>query len=115
MKYTVLYTSNGDILAVVSEQSDLKALKIGTFEVPDGHIIDSIDVSKKEHVALSHATPMADMAKLQEELEATNKRLEELNRKRSEETEEMRKAILANATMMAGMIQPEEGEEDEGL
>lgn len=115
MKYTVLYTSNGDILAVVSEQSDLKSLKIGTFEVPDGNIIDSIDVSKKEHVAVSHATPMADMAKLQEELEATNKRLEELNRKRSEETEEMRKAILANATMMAGMIQPEEGEEDEGL
>ena len=115
MKYTVLYTSNGDILAVVSEQSDLKALKIGTFEVPDGHIIDSIDTSKKEHIAISHATPMADMAKLQEELEATNKRLEELNRKRSEETEEMRKAILANATMMAGMIQPEEGEEDEGL
>lgn len=115
MKYTILYTSNGDILAVVSEQSDLKALKIGTFEVPDGHIIDSIDVSKKEHVAVSHATPMADMAKLQEELEATNKRLEELNRKRSEEMEEMRKAILANATMMAGMIQPEEGEEDKGL
>lgn len=115
MKYTILYTSNGDILAVVSEQSDLKSLKIGTFEVPDGHIIDSIDTSKKEHIAISHATPMADMAKLQEELEATNKRLEELNRKRSEETEEMRKAILANATMMAGMIQPEEGEEDEGL
>lgn len=115
MKYTVLYTSNGDILAIVSEQSDLKALKIGTFEVPDGHIIDSIDVSKKEHVAVSHATPMADMAKLQEELEATNKRLEELNRKRSEETEEMRKAILANATLMATIAPPDEGEEDEGL
>lgn len=115
MKYTVLYTSNGDILAVVSEQSDLKALKIGTFEVPDGHIIDSIDVSKKEHVAVSHTTPMADMAKLQEELEATNKRFEESNRKRSEETEEMRKAILANATMMATLAPPEEGEEDEGL
>ena len=115
MKYTVLYTSNGDILAVVSEQSDLERLKIGTFEVADGHIIDSIDVSKKEYVAVSHATPMADMAKLQEELEATNKRLEELNRKRSEETEEMRKAILANATMMATLAPPEEGEEDEGL
>lgn len=115
MKHTVLYTSNGDILAVVSEQSDLKSLKIGTFEIPDGHIIDSIDVSKKEHVAVSHATPMADMVKLQAELEATNKRLEELNRKRSEETEEMRKAILANATMMATIAPPEEGEEDEGL
>lgn len=115
MKYTILYTSRGDILAVVSEQSDLESLKIGTFEVPDGHIIDSIDTSKKEHAAVSHATPMADMAKLQEELEATNKRLEELNRKRSEETEEMRKAILANATMMATLAPPEDGEEDEGL
>ena len=113
MKYTVLYTSNGDILAVVSEQSDLKALKIGTFEVPDGHIIDSIDVSKKEHVAMSHATPMADMAKLQEELEATNKRLEELNHKRSEETAEMRAAILASATMIAAIAPPSGINEEE--
>ena len=114
MKYTVIYRDNGDVLAVVSEQSDLKALKLGTFEVPDGHIIDSIDVSKKEHTAVSHATPMADMAKLQVELEATNTRLDALNRKRSEETEEMRKAILANATMMATLAPPAEGEEDEG-
>lgn len=113
MKYTILYTSNGDILAIVSEQSDLKALKIGTFEVPDGHIIDSIDVSKKEHVAVSHATPMADMAKLQEELEATNKRLEELNRKRSEETAEMRAAILASATMIAAIAPSSEINEEE--
>ena len=115
MKYTVLYTSNGDILAVVSEQSDLKSLKIGTFEVSDGHIIDSIDVSGKEHTAVTHATPMADMAKIQAELEATNKRLEEMNSKRSEETEEMRKAILANATLMATIAPTEVGEEDEGL
>ena len=113
MKYTVLYTSSGDILAVVSEQSDLKSLKIGTFEVPDGHIIDSIDVSKKEHVAVSHATPMADMAKLQEELRATNKRLDELNQKRSEETAEMRAAILANATMMATLAPPSGINEEE--
>lgn len=111
MKYTVIYKDTGDVLAVVSEQSDIKNIKIDTFDIPDNHIIDSIDVSNKEHTAVTHATPMA---KLHEELEATNKRLEELNRKRSEETEEMRKAILANATMMAGMIQPEEGEEDEG-
>lgn len=113
MKYTVLYRPNGDVLAVVSEQSDLKALKIGTFEVPDGHIIDSIDVSKKEHVAVSHATPMADMAKLQEELEATNKRLEESNRKRSEETAEMRAAILASATMIATIAPPSGINEEE--
>lgn len=113
MKYTVIYRDNGDVLAVVSEQSDLKALKLGTFEVPDGHIIDSIDVSKKEHTAVSHATPMADMAKLQEELEATNKRLEELNRKRSEETAEMRAAILASATMIAAIAPPSGINEEE--
>ena len=115
MKYTVIYKDTGDVLAVISEQSDIKNIKIATFEIPDNHIIDSIDVSNKEHVAVSHAAPMADMAKLQEELEATNKRLEELNRKRSEETEEMRKAILANATLMATIAPPDEGEEDEGL
>lgn len=113
MKYTVIYRDNGDVLAVVSEQSDLKALKLGTFEVPDGHIIDSIDVSKKEHTAVSHATPMADMAKLREELEATNKRLEELNRKRSEETAEMRAAILASATMIAAIAPPSGINEEE--
>lgn len=113
MKYTVIYRDNGDVLAVVSEQSDLKALKLGTFEVPDGHIIDSIDVSKKEHTAVSHATPMADMAKLQEELKATNKRLEELNRKRSEETAEMRAAILASATMIAAIAPPSGINEEE--
>jgi len=113
MKYTILYTSRGDILAVVSEQSDLESLKIGIFEVPEGHIIDSIDVSKKEHVAVSHATPMADMAKLQEELEATNKRLEESNRKRSEETAEMRAAILASATMIATIAPPSGINEEE--
>ena len=113
MKYTVLYRPNGDVLAVVSEQSDLKALKIGTFEVPDGHIIDSIDVSKKEHVAVSHTTPMADMAKLQEELEATNKRFEESNRKRSEETAEMRAAILASAKMIAAIAPPSGINEEE--
>lgn len=113
MKYTILYRPNGDTLAVVSEQSDLEALKIGTFEVPDGYIIDSIDTSKVEHTAVSHATPMADMAKLQEELEATNKRLEELNRKRSEETAEMRAAILASATMIAAIAPPSGINEEE--
>ena len=115
MKYTVIYRDNGDVLAVISEQPDIKIIKIDTFEIPDNHIIDSIDVSKEEHIAVTHATQTANMAKLQEELEATNKRIEELNRKRSEETEEMRKAILANATLMATIAPPDEGEEDEGL
>lgn len=113
MKYTVLYTSNGDILAIVSEQSDLKALELGTFEIAEGEMLDRIDVSGKEHTAVSHTTPMADMAKLQEELEATNKRLEELNRKRSEETAEMRAAILASATMIAAIAPPSGINEEE--
>ena len=113
MKYTVIYKTNGDVLAVIPEQADTKNIKIATFDIPDGHIIDSIDVSKKEHTAVSHATPMADMAKLQEELEATNKRLEELNRKRSEETAEMRAAILASATMIAAIAPPSGINEEE--
>lgn len=115
MRYTVFYSTDGTVISIVAEQFDIKNIKIGTFEIPDGNIIDSIDVSKKEHAAVSHATPMGDMAKMKEELEATNKRLEELNRKRSEETEEMRKAILANATLMATIAPTEVGEEDEGL
>lgn len=113
MKYTVIYKDNGDVLAVVSEQSDIKNIKINTFDIPDNHIIDSIDTSKAEHTAVSHATPMADMAKLQEELEATNKRLEELNCKRSEETAEMRAAILASATMIAAIAPPSGINEEE--
>ena len=112
MRYTVLYTPSGDILAIVSEQPDLNVLKLGTFEVPDGNIIDIIDVSGNEHTAITHTTPMADMAKLQAELEATNKRLEEINSKRSAEVEEVRKAILANSTMIAS-ISPDTMEDDE--
>ena len=112
MKYTVLYTSSGDILAIASEQSDLKALKLGTFEVAEGEALDRIDVSGKEHTAVSHATPMGDFAKLREEIEATNRHLEELNQKRSEETAEMRAAILASATMIAA-IAPSSGINEE--
>lgn len=115
MRYTVFYNPDGTVISIAAEQFDIKNIKIGTFEIPDGRIIDSIDVSGKEHTAVTHATPMADFAKMKEELEATNKRLEELNRKRSEETEEMRKAILANATLMATIAPTEVGEEDEGL
>nr|DAN41579.1 MAG TPA: hypothetical protein [Caudoviricetes sp.] len=115
MKHTVLYTSNGGVLAIVSEQSDLESLKICTFEVPDGHIIDSIDTSKEEHTAVSHDTGMGGLSKLKEELEATKQHLDELNRKRLEETEELRAAILATATMLASKDGSEDGEEDEGL
>lgn len=113
MKYTVIYKNTGDVLAVISEQPDIKSIKIDTFEIPDGNIIDSIDVSGKEHAAVSHATPMGDFAKLREEIEATNRHLDELNQKRSEETAEMRAAILASATMIAAIAPPSGINEEE--
>jgi len=64
MKYTVFYKPGGSVVSVISEQSDTDSIKVGTFEIPDGNIIDSIDVSKKDHVAVSHATPMTNAAEL---------------------------------------------------
>lgn len=64
MKYTVFYKHDGTVVSIASEQASLEEIKIGTFEVPDGHIIDSIDTSKAEHTAVSHATPMTDAAEL---------------------------------------------------
>ena len=64
MKYTVFYKPDGTVVSIASEQASLEEIKIGTFEVPDGHIIDSIDTSKAEHTAVSHATPMTDAAGL---------------------------------------------------
>ena len=64
MKYTVFYRLDGSVISVASEQADIENIKIGTFEVPDGNVIDSIDVSSKEHTAVSHATPMTTAAEL---------------------------------------------------
>lgn len=70
MKYTVIYNNAGDVLSVISEQSDIKNIKIATFEIPDGHIIDSVDVSKKEHTAVSHSTGMASTEELEKQAKA---------------------------------------------
>lgn len=64
MKYTVFYKHDGTVVSIASEQANLEEIKIGTFEVPDGYVIDSIDTSKAEHTAVSHATPMTDAAEL---------------------------------------------------
>ena len=64
MKYTVFYKHDGTAVSIASEQANLEEIKIGTFEVPDGYVIDSIDTSKAEHTAVSHATPMTDAAEL---------------------------------------------------
>lgn len=70
MKYTVVYKDNGDVLAVVSEQSDVKSIKIDTFDIPDNHIIDSIDVSGKEPTVVSHATGMISAEELEKQAKA---------------------------------------------
>lgn len=67
MKYTVIYRDSGDVLAVISEQSDIKSIKIGTFEIPDNHIIDSIDVSGKEPTVVSHTTGMISAEELEKQ------------------------------------------------
>ncbi len=64
MKYTVFYKPDGTLVSVVSEQTDTDNIKVGTFEVPDGNVIDSIDISGREPAAISHATPMTDAAEL---------------------------------------------------
>lgn len=70
MKYTVIYKTNGDVLAVISEQSDVNNIKIATFDIPDNHIIDGIDTSKTEHTAVTHATGMVSAEELEKQAKA---------------------------------------------
>ena len=70
MKYSVFYKPDGTVISIVAEQADIENIKIGTFEVPDRHIIDSIDVSKKEHAAISHSTGMASAEELEKQAKA---------------------------------------------
>ena len=70
MKYTIIYRDNGDVLAVIPEQSDIKNIKIDTFDIPDGHIIDNIDTSKAEHTAVTHATGMISAEELEKQAKA---------------------------------------------
>ena len=64
MKYTVFYKPDGTVISIAQEQADIENIKIRTFEIPYGNVIDSIDTSKKEHIAVSHSTPMTDAAEL---------------------------------------------------
>lgn len=70
MKYTVFYKPDGTVVSIASEQASLEEIKIGTFEVPDGHIIDSIDVSGKEPTVVSHATGMISAEELEKQAKA---------------------------------------------
>lgn len=70
MKYTVFYKPDGTVISIASEQADIENIKIATFEIPDGHIIDNIDVSKKEHTAVSHSTGMVSAEELEKQAKA---------------------------------------------
>ena len=64
MKYTVFYKPDGTVISTATEQADIENIRIGTFEIPDGNVIDSIDTSKKDHMAVSHITAMTNAAEL---------------------------------------------------
>ena len=68
MRNTIFYKSDGTVLAVISELSDLKDIKIDNFEVEDGYVVDSIDVSKEKHEVIAHVTPMATASKVEKSL-----------------------------------------------
>nr|DAT58989.1 MAG TPA: hypothetical protein [Caudoviricetes sp.] len=70
MRNTIFYKSDGTVLAVISELSDLKDIKIDNFEVEDGYVVDSIDVSKEKHEVIAHITPMATASKVEKQGEA---------------------------------------------
>nr|DAJ14098.1 MAG TPA: hypothetical protein [Siphoviridae sp. ctV7v5] len=67
MKYTVIYKDSGDVLSVIPEQSDIKNIKIDTFDIPDGHIIDNIDTGKAEHTVVSHSAGMVSAEELEKQ------------------------------------------------
>lgn len=70
MRNTIFYKSDGTVLAVISELSDLKDIKIDNFEVEDGYVVDSIDVSKEKHEVVAYVTPMATASKVEKQGEA---------------------------------------------
>ena len=70
MRNTIFYKSDGTVLAVISELSDLKDIKIDNFEVEDGYVVDSIDVSKEKYEVVAHVTPMATASKVEKQGEA---------------------------------------------
>lgn len=70
MRNTIFYKSDGTVLAVISELSDLKDIKIDNFEVEDGYVVDSIDVGKEKHEVIAHMTPMATASKVEKQGEA---------------------------------------------
>ena len=70
MKNTIFYKSDGTVLSVIAEIENLMDIKIANFEVEDGYVVDSIDVSKEKHEVIAHITPMATASKVEKQGEA---------------------------------------------
>ena len=70
MKNTIFYKSDGSVLSVIAEVEKLMDIKIANFDVEDGYVVDSIDVSKEKHEVIAHITPMATASKVEKQGEA---------------------------------------------
>ena len=70
MRNTIFYKSDGTVLSVIAEIENLMDIKIANFEVEDGYVVDSIDVSKEKHEVIAHITPMATASKVEKQGEA---------------------------------------------
>ena len=70
MKNTIFYKSDGSVLSVIAEGENLMDIKIANFDVEDGYVVDSIDVSKEKHEVIAHITPMATASKVEKQGEA---------------------------------------------
>lgn len=70
MKNTIFYKSDGTVLSVIAEVDNLEDIKIANFDVEDGYVVDSIDVSKEKHEVIAHITPMSTASKVEKQGEA---------------------------------------------
>lgn len=70
MRNTIFYKSDGTVLSVIAEVDNLMDIKIANFDVEDGYVVDSIDVSKEKHEVVAHITPMATASKVEKQGEA---------------------------------------------
>lgn len=102
MKTLVVYEPSGGILYKVSTNGTYKVLEA---EIPEGKMIERIDLSRDEPKAVFTEQPVT----LNQELE---KKLEEAEKERAELKENQRLMKLAFAEMMNNMAKGEENEEE---
>lgn len=100
----VVYDTSGGILYMVPTNGTYKTLEV---DVPEGKMIERIDLSGDEQKAVFTEQPVT----LNQELE---KKLEEAEKERAELKEGQRLMKLAFAEMMNSMAEGEENEEGEG-